>query len=261
MLDVHPPHQAAHTWKDFFIHIATIVIGLIIAVGLEQTVEWLHRKHELRETQLALEHESSNNRVILERDVRTFWRYDAMLARDMQSLLYLKEHPQATRDDLPDALIYDAGWEFFTVANDKVAHETGTLALMKHDERARWDDLYRELEEANRDAIELAEAVDEANRINFALGASRTMGEAQIDQAIDRTAAAITKLVSLGHDLPGMVEDHADIFSGVRTPTYEQLRALTQNENHASDPRYTLLIEKTEASIHDAANAPHETRP
>jgi hypothetical protein len=38
MLDVHPPHKAAHTFKDFFIHIATIVIGLLIAVGLEQTV-------------------------------------------------------------------------------------------------------------------------------------------------------------------------------------------------------------------------------
>jgi hypothetical protein len=261
MLDVHPPHEAAHTWKDFFIHIATIVIGLLIAVGLEQTVEWLHRKHELREARLALEQESRNNRIILERDIRIFWRYDAMLARDMQSLLYLKEHPKATRNDLPDALIYDAGWEFFTLANDKVAHETGALALMKHDERARWDDLYRELEEANRDAIELAEAVDEANRINFALGSSRTMTDAQIDQAIDRTAAAITKLVSLGHDLPGMVKDHNDIFSGVQTPTYEQLRALTQNENRASDPRYTLLIEKTQASIRDAVDAPHETKP
>jgi len=27
MLDVHPPHKPAHTWRDFFIHIATIVIG------------------------------------------------------------------------------------------------------------------------------------------------------------------------------------------------------------------------------------------
>jgi hypothetical protein len=27
MLDVHPPHEAAHTWKDFLIHIATIVIS------------------------------------------------------------------------------------------------------------------------------------------------------------------------------------------------------------------------------------------
>jgi inner membrane protein involved in colicin E2 resistance len=31
MLDVHPPHEAAHTWKDFLIHIATIVYGLLIS--------------------------------------------------------------------------------------------------------------------------------------------------------------------------------------------------------------------------------------
>jgi hypothetical protein len=37
MLDVHPPHEVTHTWKDFFIHIATIVVGLLIAIGLEQS--------------------------------------------------------------------------------------------------------------------------------------------------------------------------------------------------------------------------------
>jgi len=45
MLDVHPPHETTHTWKDFFIHIATIVVGLLIAIGLEQTVEAIHNHH------------------------------------------------------------------------------------------------------------------------------------------------------------------------------------------------------------------------
>ena len=45
MLDVHPPHESVHTWRGFFIHIATIVIGLFIAVGIEQTVEVFHRRH------------------------------------------------------------------------------------------------------------------------------------------------------------------------------------------------------------------------
>ena len=58
MLDVHPPHEAAHTWRDFLIHIATICIGLLIAVGLEQSVEALHRAHERRILQTALAHES-----------------------------------------------------------------------------------------------------------------------------------------------------------------------------------------------------------
>jgi hypothetical protein len=46
MLDVHPAHHAASTWKEFFIHIATICIGLLIAVCLEQGVEAIHRAHE-----------------------------------------------------------------------------------------------------------------------------------------------------------------------------------------------------------------------
>jgi hypothetical protein len=44
MLEVHAPHEALHTWKGFFVHIATIVIGLFIAVGLEQTVEFFHHR-------------------------------------------------------------------------------------------------------------------------------------------------------------------------------------------------------------------------
>ena len=34
MLDIHPAHHAATTWRDFFIHIATICVGLLIAVAL-----------------------------------------------------------------------------------------------------------------------------------------------------------------------------------------------------------------------------------
>jgi hypothetical protein len=45
MLEVHAPHESIHTWKSFLIHIATIVIGLFIAVGLEQTVEFFHHRH------------------------------------------------------------------------------------------------------------------------------------------------------------------------------------------------------------------------
>ncbi|GAC1422327.1 MAG: hypothetical protein NVSMB62_17930 [Acidobacteriaceae bacterium] len=36
MLGVHPAHHAANTWRDFLIHIATITVGLLIAVGMEQ---------------------------------------------------------------------------------------------------------------------------------------------------------------------------------------------------------------------------------
>jgi hypothetical protein len=75
MLDVHPPHEAAHTWKDFLIHIATIVVGLIIAVGLEQTVEAVHRHHERTELLENLRKEAETNLKAAEIDFPTMERW------------------------------------------------------------------------------------------------------------------------------------------------------------------------------------------
>jgi hypothetical protein len=47
LLDVHAPYEALQTWKGFFVHIATICIGLLIAIALEQSVETIHRHREL----------------------------------------------------------------------------------------------------------------------------------------------------------------------------------------------------------------------
>ena len=45
MLDVHPPHEKVHGFKDFLLHILTITIGLLIALSLEGCVEWRHHRH------------------------------------------------------------------------------------------------------------------------------------------------------------------------------------------------------------------------
>jgi len=49
MIDIHPPHKSDHTWTDFFIHIGTIILGILIALGLEQSLESLHQRHQLHE--------------------------------------------------------------------------------------------------------------------------------------------------------------------------------------------------------------------
>jgi hypothetical protein len=58
MLDVHAPHEVLHTWKGFLIHIATIVIGLFIAVALEQSVEAINRHREVAALREDLRQES-----------------------------------------------------------------------------------------------------------------------------------------------------------------------------------------------------------
>ena len=54
MLDVHPPHEGIHSWKQYLLHMSTIVLGLLIAIGLEQSVEAMHRAQERRELRESL---------------------------------------------------------------------------------------------------------------------------------------------------------------------------------------------------------------
>jgi len=61
MLEVHAPHEALHTWKGFFIHIAAIVVGLFIAVGLEQTVVYFHHRHQTQELEQQIHDVFENN--------------------------------------------------------------------------------------------------------------------------------------------------------------------------------------------------------
>ena len=47
-MHVHVP-KPLHGWKAFFNEIFVIVIGVLIALGLEQVVEWVHWQHQVEE--------------------------------------------------------------------------------------------------------------------------------------------------------------------------------------------------------------------
>ena len=108
MLDVHPPHHSANTWRDFLIHIATIVVGLLIAIGLEQTVEYFHHRHEIREAReaLAAEHQENIGRYHL--NVRDHLLRLANQNSDQRVLRYLLAHAGTPQDKLPGVMNYGA---------------------------------------------------------------------------------------------------------------------------------------------------------
>jgi hypothetical protein len=59
-MDVHKP-KPWHGAREFAKQIGTILIGVLLALGAEQGVEWLHRQHELAETRKALRLELKHN--------------------------------------------------------------------------------------------------------------------------------------------------------------------------------------------------------
>jgi hypothetical protein len=63
-MEIHPPHQAIQSWREFLLHMTTIVLGILIAIGLEQAVGWVHHRQERSQLQKELREEAEKNQAI-----------------------------------------------------------------------------------------------------------------------------------------------------------------------------------------------------
>jgi hypothetical protein len=138
MLEVHPSQSAIHTWRDFFVHIATIVIGLLIAIGLEQSVEYLHHRHQLQEARRELSMEVDDNQRTIELNIESTRK--ASLA--LNAYIAILRAQQSSNSPVAKKLDYT--WE----PNDtqdgawQAAKQSGSLYLMPHDELRRYARVY-----------------------------------------------------------------------------------------------------------------------
>jgi len=67
-MEVHPPHAPLHGWRDFWIHLGTIAVGLLIAIALEQSVEWMHHLHQRHQLEEDFREEAAKNKDLIDQD-------------------------------------------------------------------------------------------------------------------------------------------------------------------------------------------------
>ncbi len=144
MLDVHPPHAPTHTWRDFFIHIATIVVGLFIAVGLEQTVEAIHHAHQRGELLEELQRETDYNIATCEGNIPYYdqhlgWLLEVKAAVDQ----YRADHTRAATLPAEPPLAKGAFKDrVYQVATWTSANTSGLLALLSREQSAAFSLAY-----------------------------------------------------------------------------------------------------------------------
>jgi hypothetical protein len=133
MLDVHVPQQAVHTWKDFFVHIATIVVGLLIAVALEQSVEAIHHRHQRLELEQQMHAVFQSDAKLDAEDfgkLARFRIYLAELRAAIQARLVGQPSPAAPAADDPRMAILII---YPSLAPYEASRENGTVALLPTD--------------------------------------------------------------------------------------------------------------------------------
>jgi hypothetical protein len=153
MLDVHPPHESAHTWRSFFIHIATIVIGLIIAVGLEQIVEHIHHRHQRAQLEEQMHDVFGFDQGVLVQSIDNQATFRDYLVELRAAIVAIrageKDVAQPPADD-PRMRLFGGAPSF---APYEAAKENGTIALLPAEEIRLFNRIVfqRELYDTERD--------------------------------------------------------------------------------------------------------------
>ena len=160
MIDVHPPHTSIHNWKDFWIHLGTITLGLLIAIGLEQGVEALHRNHQRHVLQHDLHAEALRNEQILTRDIHLLQArivYFAALRSNVDALRHgapaasLVQPPEPTNDDpfLPSAGTWTS------------ARDSSQLVLLPREQASVYEELYAQRDFLQQDIVDVSRTGEE----------------------------------------------------------------------------------------------------
>ena len=253
MLDVHPAHHAASTWREFFIHIATIVLGLIIAVGLEQTVEYFHHRHQIAETREALRSERELNRKVMQQLVAEFRLRTTVMQANLADFHYLQQHPGAPIDRLPTTINWHNNPGQFNESVWTTAQQGQILTLFPPEEVRAYGRLYRALETASGSLAAWRAASSEARAYTVDVSSPSALTPAEIQEQIRLTRDVLNRLYRFGSDLGNIAAAYPDFAYGLTRE--EVLRVVHESVDDRN------AMEAGEKALEKAAQSSEKSEP
>jgi hypothetical protein len=248
VLEVHAPHEAVHSWKDVLIHIAIIVVGLLIALGLDEGAQYIHHRREVAEVRAELRAEREANKEAFASEV-THWRWETVeLENNLMVLAYIEKHPGTPDEKLPGALVWQHTSAAYSWAAWDAATSSGVTSLMPRDEVAQYGNIYFHLKLSEDQEVDTWNAMNDAFRYQLTDSRLADLSPAQIEETTTLTQIAFTKLWLEGAGLgaiPRMFKD----FPPAITP--RELAGVHHQASYAElmqNPGYALTIQRMEAA-------------
>jgi hypothetical protein len=193
MLEVHAPHTAIHGWRDFLLHITTITIGLLIAIGLEQTVEYFHHRHLVAEARENLHSEIEANWQQLPVNLAAMQKDGERMKHNILVIRQLRDHPHTPHD----ALHFEVSWSGFEDAAWNTARDTGALSYMPFAEVQQLSQLYAQQQYINTRGTALFTEQALAPRAIAAEASVDDLHPAEIDDLLRSTTALSAQIGAL----------------------------------------------------------------
>ncbi len=179
MIDVHSPHKTIGNKGEFFLHLFTITIGLLIAVGIEGCVGRYEHHRLAEEARRTMTGEIQKNTASVKDALADIDQEQKRSAANLAGFQKVQLNPHDTSND---NLNIDIGYSVVGLADTawKTAQATGALSYMPYKESERFSNIYGAEETFLKEQDQLAE--DEAQFLGiiqeFHLGTGQPSVEA-----------------------------------------------------------------------------------
>lgn len=137
-MEIHAPHEPVRSLKDFLYHMLTIVLGILIALGLEGLVEWNHHRHLVSETRQLLNFEIRENQAHLKQGLSLA----PAVEQHVRSAIQLAQARENSHTVVNTALDLSFGLFPLSSTNWNTAQSSGALGLMEESEVQRYTRIY-----------------------------------------------------------------------------------------------------------------------
>jgi hypothetical protein len=233
VIDIHPPQHGAITRRDFFVHLFIVTLGILIAIGLEQAVEYVHHRDQLAEARRELATEYKINLAVFRTQRAEFNRFIPLLQRDIEILVYLRAHPGAPRNSWPGEFSWYHALPKYVDATWKSIQSTEILTLMPQSEVQRNTTLYDMLRQVDDNEDSTNNPFLHSVSYGFRNRDPASMTPAQLDEAIQSASDLLglyAKMMNLQINLNARFNDF------VPAPTYTDVRKIMgMQSERASD--------------------------
>jgi hypothetical protein len=129
-MEIHTPEAPVHSFRDFVVHLAMISLGVLIALGAEGLVEYVHNRHLVAEARANLIAEMRENKATLDTNLPKLKKNEELLAESLADLQKLQADRKYKTHDV------NLNLNFFSLTDTswRTAEATGALSLMRYQE-------------------------------------------------------------------------------------------------------------------------------
>jgi len=140
MLDVHAPEHRIGGLRDFMVHMLTITVGLLIAIGLEQSVEAMHHRHQRKEAEMLIREEIRANQKGIQENAQGLTTEINGMRDTLQALEAMSDGKPGKLNEkeleFHEGPMRDSAW--------RTASTTGVLSYMDYSEVENFSEAYKE---------------------------------------------------------------------------------------------------------------------